>query len=143
MSDLPGINICLAFKLTLNENRVIFVVILYDSLTGNVGRFVKKLPLEATPIRSDMVVDQGFVLITFTTGLGKVSDTTKAFLEVNHHYLKGIAASGNKNFGIYFAVAADEISRLYHVPIISKFELSGTPTDVKLFMEGLSEIEAY
>ena len=90
-----------------------------------------------------MVVEADFVLITFTTGLGKVSDTTRDFLETNHHYLKGIAASGNKNFGTYFAVAADEISKRYHVPIILKFELSGTPTDVNLFMEGLSKIETY
>ena len=119
------------------------MIILYDSLTGNVARFTRKLPMEATQIANDMVVDKDFVLITFTTGLGKVPETTKEFLKANNQYLKGIAASGNKNFGTYFAVAADEISNLYHVPIISKFELSGTPTDVNIFMKGLSEIEAY
>jgi len=119
------------------------MIILYDSLTGNVARFARKLPVEATQIASDMVIDKDYVLITFTTGLGKIPDTTKEFLEINNQYLKGIASSGNKNFGTYFAVAADEISRLYNVPIISKFELSGTPTDINLFMKGLNKIETH
>lgn len=119
------------------------MIILYDSLTGNVRRFTRKLPIESTQIANDMVVDKDFVLITFTTGLGKIPDTTKEFLKMNHPYLKGVVSSGNKNFGTYFAVAADEISRLYNVPIISKFELSGTPSDVNIFMKGLNEIEAY
>jgi len=119
------------------------MMILYDSLTGNVDRFARKLSIETTRITNDRVVDKDFVLITFTTGLGKVPDTTKVFLETNNRYLKGIASSGNKNFGTYFAVAADQISKQYQVPIISKFELSGTPTDVNKFMKGLNEIEAY
>lgn len=119
------------------------MMILYDSLTGNVARFMRKLPVKSTQITSDMVIDKDFVLITFTTGLGKIPDTTKEFLEINNQYLKGIASSGNKNFGAYFAVSADEISSMYHVPIISKFELSGTPNDVNIFMKGLNEIEAY
>lgn len=119
------------------------MMILYDSLTGNVARFAKKLPRVTTKIGNDTRVDEDFILITFTTGLGKIPDTTKVFLEANKQYLKGIASSGNKNFGRYFAVAADEIARVHNVPIISKFELSGTPTDVNRFMKGLNEIEAY
>ena len=126
-----------------NENFGDMMMILYDSLTGNVARFTRKLPLKAIPITSDMVVDKDFILITFTTGLGKTPDTTKEFLATNHPYLKGIVASGNKNFGTYFAVSADEIASIYDVPILLKFELSGTPTDVNLFMEGLSNIEIY
>jgi len=116
------------------------MVILYDSLTGNVARFMKKLPVKSTRIVNDMVMSENFILVTFTTGLGKIPETTKDFLEANHPYLKGIASSGNKNFGTHFAVAADEISRGYNVPVISKFELSGTPRDVNLFMKGLRSV---
>ena len=119
------------------------MVILYDSLTGNVARFISKLPFEATKISSDMVVEEEFILITFTTGLGKISDVTREFLQSNHPLLKGVASSGNKNFGTYFAIAADEIAKMYNVPIISKFELAGTPTDVDIFLKGLNEIETY
>ena len=119
------------------------MVIMYDSLTGNVARFVKKLPFVAVKITSEMVARDEFILITFTTGLGRIPDVTRGFLQNNHHLLKGVASSGNKNFGTYFAVAADEIAQTYNVPIISKFELAGTPTDVELFLKGLNEIETY
>jgi len=117
--------------------------IMYDSLTKNVARFVKKLGLAATQITSEMVVEEGFVLVTFTTGLGQIPDTTQVFLRANGKYLRGVASSGNRNFGTYYALAADEVAKFYDVPIISKFELSGTPTDVAAFLKGLSEIEAY
>lgn len=131
------------FSINYNENFGDRMVILYDSLTGNVARFVKKLPLETRKITEGLVMEEAFVLITFTTGLGKVPDTTASFLEVNHKHLKGVASSGNKNFGVYYAVAADEICETYHVPIVSKFELSGTQADVNLFMERLIEIETH
>jgi len=119
------------------------MVIVYDSLTGNVARFIKKLPRPAIEITTDLVMKEDFVLITFTTGLGKVPEKTAAFLAVNQRYLKGVASSGNKNFGAYYALAADELATRYGVPIVSKFELSGTPTDVDLFMERLIDIEAH
>lgn len=139
------LNIVQRWKNRINYEKLVgdVMIIMYDSLTGNVARFTRKLPIEVTRITSHMVMNQDFVLITYTTGLGKVSDTTKAFLKTNNQYLKGIASSGNRNFGTYFAKAADEISRQYNVPIISKFELSGTPTDVDIFMKGLRRIETY
>ena len=116
---------------------------MYDSLTGNVARFIKKLPVSATQITADMQMSEAFILMTYTTGLGKIPEVTTLFLKTNHHLLRGVAASGNRNFGTYFAVSADQISKYYQVPILLKFELSGTPTDVLNFMEGLSKIEAH
>jgi len=117
--------------------------IMYDSLTGNVARFIKKIPIEATQITPEMVIEEPFVLVTYTTGLGVVPAVTKEFLKKNHPNLIAIASSGNKNFGEYFAVSADLISAEYNVPIVLKFELSGTPTDAQKFMKGLDEIEAH
>lgn len=119
------------------------MLILFDSLTGNVGRFIKKLPVPATPIQPDMKIQEPFLLITYTTGLGKIPERTLEFLAQNHAFLKGISSSGNKNFGQYFALAADEISKEYGIPIVSKFELSGTSADVEAFMKGVNNIEAH
>ena len=131
------------FCINFNENFGESMVIMYDSLTGNTARFIHKLPFESIKITDDMIVDQEFVLVTFTTGLGSVPETTLTFLKRNNQYLRGISSGGNKNFGTNFAVAADDISKMYNVPIISKFELAGTPTDVDIFLKGLNKIETH
>lgn len=119
------------------------MTVLYDSLTGNVNRFINKLPVDAKKITTDMQVDEDFILITFTTGFGNVPETTRTFLEKNNRYLKAIACSGNKNWGDLYGACADVIAKMYQVPILHKFELSGTPTDVVKFMKGLETIEAH
>ena len=119
------------------------MLIVYDSRTGNVEKFVKKIDLPNIKIKPDLIVDRPFILITFTTGFGIVPETTIKFLEKNYIYLKGVAASGNLNWGNLFAHSADIISQKYNVPIIHKFELSGTQKDVEIFKERLHELEAY
>ena len=39
------------------------------------------------------------------------------------------------NWGIYFGVAADKINEKYDIPILMKFELSGTSIQVKYFID--------
>ncbi|CAM3477476.1 class Ib ribonucleoside-diphosphate reductase assembly flavoprotein NrdI [Marinicrinis lubricantis] len=119
------------------------MLIAYDSRTGNVSRFVNKLGMKAIRIDENMQLDQPFVLITYTTGFGQVPEKVQAFLKKNYTYMKGIAASGNRNWGDGFAKSADTISRTYGVPIISKFELSGTMQDITRFREGVQSIAAY
>jgi len=119
------------------------MIVLYDTLTGNVERFVKKLPCEAHRISDGLVVDEDFVFITYTTGLGKIPDSSRYFLQSNNKHLIAVAVSGNKNFGTLFAACADEISKIHNIPILLKFELSGKPSDIKSFMKGLNEIEAH
>ena len=46
-------------------------------------------------------------------------------LEVNHQYIRGVAASGNRNWGLNFAKAGRTISEEYNVPLLMKFELHG------------------
>ncbi|MFD2371527.1 class Ib ribonucleoside-diphosphate reductase assembly flavoprotein NrdI [Brevibacillus sp. GCM10020057] len=119
------------------------MLIAYDSKTGNVRRFVKKLGLPSVEIAGDMVIEEPFVLVTYTTGFGQVPEKVTAFLRSNHRYLRGVAASGNRNWGASFAKSADTIAREYGVPIISKFELSGTIRDVEHFTSGVARIAAY
>lgn len=109
------------------------VLIAYDSRTGNVRRFVDKLKLPSIQIEETMTMDQPFVLVTYTTGFGQAPDKVLSFLRHNHKRLLGVMASGNRNWGEGFARSADKISQLYGVPVLGKFELSGTSKDVERF----------
>jgi len=119
------------------------MLVLYDSKTGNVKRFINKLNMRAMPIDEHAKVDEPFVLVTYTTGFGQVPAKVTEFLKDNWKQLRGVAASGNRNWGSGFAKSADTISHLYDVPVISKFELSGTSQDTQYFVERVRTIEAY
>jgi protein involved in ribonucleotide reduction len=117
------------------------VQIIFDSKTGNVKRFIEKIKHypkkhvdEAEGIRTP------YILITYTTNFGEVPQSTKEFLDKNGGHMIGVAASGNKIWGDNFAKSADRISQLYDVPIIHKFELSGTAKDVELFTQEVEKV---
>lgn len=119
------------------------MLIAYDSRTGHVGKFVKKLNLPAVRIDEAMEVDAPFVLVTYTTGRGQAPGKVLSFLQKNRSYLRGVAASGNRNWGDHFAGSADRVSELYGVPVLHKFELSGTDRDVQRFLEEVGGVAAY
>ena len=119
------------------------MLIAYDSKTGNVRRFVNKLNMRVIQIEEDLILNEPFVLITYTTGFGQVPQKVMKFLEKNHKYLRGVAASGNRNWGDMFAKSADIISVKYMIPIVIKFELSGTELDVQNFKRRVMEIAAH
>ncbi|MBN2979945.1 MULTISPECIES: class Ib ribonucleoside-diphosphate reductase assembly flavoprotein NrdI [Cohnella] len=119
------------------------MLIAYDSKTGNVRRFIAKLNMPSVQIDENMSVEEPFVLVTYTTGFGQAPERVMKFLNRNHRQLKGVSASGNRNWGDGFAKSADTISSLYGVPVITKFELSGTTRDVEHFVRGVNDIEAY
>lgn len=112
------------------------MLIVYDSLTGNVERFAKKLEeFNKIKIHKDLIINDPYILITYTTGIGSVPKTTADFLLNNHQFLKGVAVSGNRNWGNSFTKAADIISQEYKVPILLRFELSGTQSDLNKFIQ--------
>lgn len=119
------------------------MLVAYDSKTGNVRRFVSKTSFPCVEIDPELMLDEPFVLVTYTTGFGQVPEKVVAFLKRNHSMLRGVSASGNRNWGASFAKSADTISSLYDVPVITKFELSGTGRDVDQFMSGVAAIAAY
>lgn len=119
------------------------MLIAYDSKTGNVRRFVEKLKLKAVQIEDAMTLDEPFVLVTYTTGFGQAPDKVMTFLKTNHHKMLGVAASGNRNWGEGFARSADRIAEMYDVPVVCKFELSGTTKDVERFKEEVEVVAAY
>jgi protein involved in ribonucleotide reduction len=112
-------------------------------MTGNVRRFIHKLGIPAMQIREDLVMDEDFILVTYTTGFGNVPELVSRFLDGNHSRLKGVSASGNRNWGASFGASADKISDQYKVPVLSKFELAGTNSDVQFFKERVREIASY
>lgn len=109
--------------------------IYYYSIAGNIRRFLANCQLDAELLTASTIAAEPFVLITNTLGFGEVPAPVAAFLRNNHRHLVAVAGSGNRNWGANFARATDLISEKYNVPIILKFELSGTTEDAKYFME--------
>lgn len=116
----------------------------YDSKTGNVQRFIDKIKKERpewsfVKISSDMEISENGHLVTFTTNFGEIPDTTENFLgnENNRKYIKSVSSSGNMNWGTLFGKAADNIEEKYGIPVLMKFELSGTHVQVEYFINNI------
>jgi protein involved in ribonucleotide reduction len=119
------------------------MLIVYDSMTGNVKRFIQKLNMPAVQIHDELLLEKEYVLVTYTTGFGKVPERVAKFLERNYDRLKGVAASGNRNWGDKFGASADHIAKAYEVPVLSKFEMAGTNKDIEFFKERVLELATY
>ena len=111
--------------------------IYYDSKTGNVERFINKIKKIKedwifTKINPELKIENEGHLIIFTTKIGEVAESTRNFLlnAENRKYIKSVSSSGNMNWGIYFALAADKVSKEFGIPLGMKFELSGTQIQV-------------
>lgn len=96
--------------------------------------------MDSLQIEDGLVVNQDFVLITYTTGMGQLPDKTKRFLVNNHRHMKGVACSGNRNWGNNFAKAGKIIAFHYNIPILLLFELSGTPADIENFKKEVEKL---
>lgn len=116
------------------------MLVVYDSLTGNVERFIHKISNnKVVKVSEDLIVNEPYILITFTTGFGMIPISTRTFLYKNSNYIKGVACSGNRNWGANFGKAGDDISRELNIPLLLKFELSGTEEDVKVFNQEVNK----
>ena len=116
----------------------------YDSKTGNVQRFIDKIKKEKpewsfVKISGDMEISENGHLVTFTTNFGEIPDTTEKFLENenNKKYIKSVSSSGNMNWGTLFGKATDNIEEKYGIPVLMKFELSGTHVQVEYFINSI------
>ena len=121
------------------------MLITYDTLTGNVQRFIDKITnnnyLNVKKITEDTMITEPFIHITYTIGFGEVPKLTQEFIHNNKELLRGISSSGNKNWGNNFGLAADKIASQYNVPILLKFELAGTDSDVAKFLQEVKFID--
>ncbi|MEC2307736.1 class Ib ribonucleoside-diphosphate reductase assembly flavoprotein NrdI [Bacillus atrophaeus] len=111
------------------------MIITYESKTGNVRRFVKamqhKLGIEAIEITDDTIINQEFIHITYTIGFGEVPERTLNFIYKNKSKIRGVVVSGNKVWGDNYGLAGDKLSAKFHIPLLLKFELSGTKQDLQ------------
>lgn len=123
-------------------------VVYFSSGSGNTRRFVEKLECETVriPIRQSEVsplIFEPFVLITpcYADGVGRGSVPKQVVSWLNNpenrKHIIGVIGAGNRNFGPYFAQAADVISAKCMVPMLYKFELSGNDDDVDRVQTGL------
>jgi protein involved in ribonucleotide reduction len=123
-------------------------LVYFSSGSGNTARFVARLDLPALriPIRADDPQPEPtgpYILITPTyadgQGNGAVPKPVIRFLNDpgRRAGLRGVIAGGNRNFGTTFALAGQVIARKCDVPVLYRFELAGTETDIARVRAGL------
>lgn len=120
----------------------------YSSASGNTARFVARLGRDALriPIAPAEPMPEPaapYVLIcpTYADGQGRgaVAKQVIRFLNdpARRALLRGVIAGGNRNFGAHFACAGDVIAAKCNVPVLYRFELAGTETDIARVRAGL------
>ncbi|WP_025132552.1 class Ib ribonucleoside-diphosphate reductase assembly flavoprotein NrdI [Leucobacter sp. PH1c] len=125
-------------------------LVYFSSVSGYTHRFVEKLgrPAHRIPLYAHdepLVVTEPFVLLLPTYGGGPetraVPKQVIRFLndERNRTLIRGVIASGNTNFGEAYGLAGDIVARKCHVPVLYRFELFGTPDDVRVVHDGLEQ----
>lgn len=128
------------------------LIVYFSSMSLNTHRFVEQLGFRARRIPISIKaaemerVDEPFILICPTyaddDGSRAVPKQVIRFLNnpENRGNMQGVIASGNRNFGEMFAYAGHVISRKCGVPLLYKFELSGTPTDSVNIQNGVEKL---
>jgi len=126
-------------------------VVYYSSESGNTQNFIERLGVASTriPKKGEVpLMDKPYVLImpTYADGAGRGSLPKAAinFLNIaqNREFLRGVIASGNRNFGLYYAFAGDIVSYKCGVPCLYRYELRGMPRDIVRVREILTDLPA-
>lgn len=123
-------------------------VVFFSSTSGNTARFVARLGLPALriPIRPAEpmpAIEAPFVLIcpTYSDGQGRGAVPKQVIRFLNdprrRALLQGVIGAGNRNFGATFALSARVIADKCTVPVLWRFELAGTDTDIQKVRAGL------
>lgn len=125
-------------------------LIYFSSASENTRRFVEKLGRDAARIplhqrEAELVASEPFVLVvpTYggTGGEGSVPKQVIRFLNnpQNRRLIRGVIGAGNTNFGDNYCMAGDIIAFKCQIPHLYRFELMGTPDDVRLVNQGLDK----
>lgn len=123
-------------------------LVYYSSSSDNTQRFVERLGLPALRIPvapgAPMPAPPGpYVLIcpSYADGKGRgaVAKPVIAFLNdpARRAGLRGVIASGNRNFGALFACAGDLLAQKCNIPVLYRFELAGLDSDIARVRAGL------
>jgi protein involved in ribonucleotide reduction len=124
-------------------------LVYFSSSSENTRRFIERLGLPALRIplneRERITVDEPYILVVPSYGgggtAGAVPRQVIHFLNDPHNraLIRGVIATGNRNFGEAFARAGDVIAQKCGVPYLYRFELMGTPRDIDNVRKGVSE----
>lgn len=129
-----------------------FDVVYFSSVSENTKRFVDKLGVKTVRIplkteeAAEFVHDKDSVLVVPTYGGGNESGTVPKqvikFLNnpENRKHIKAVIAGGNTNFGEHFCRAGDVVAQKLGVPVLYRFEITGTPEDVNEVKERLARL---
>ena len=123
-------------------------IVYFSSTSGNTQRFVEKLgrPAARIPLHArdePLRATEPYVLVVPTYGGGEargaVPKQVIRFLndEHNRSLIRGVIGAGNMNFGTAFCIAGDIIAAKCDVPHMYRFEVFGTPDDVRIVHDGL------
>lgn len=124
-------------------------LVYFSSGSGNTARFIERLgrPALRIPVRADApppLAESPYILVcpTYADGAGRgaVPRPVIRFLNLaaNRARLAGVIAAGNRSFGETFALAGDVIAAKCNVPVLYRFELAGTDTDIARIRDGLT-----
>lgn len=125
-------------------------LVFFSSASGNTLRFVARLGLPAgripiSPADAMPAPDRPYVLIcpTFADGEGRGAVPKQVIRFLNdpdrRALLRGVIATGNRNFGATFALSGKVISDKCNVPVLYRFELAGTDLDIARVSAGLEK----
>ena len=127
-------------------------MVYFSSVSENTKRFVDKLgglavriPLQ-TEEAARFVHPKDSVLIVPTYGGGNDGSTVpKQVIKYlnnpdNRKHIKAVIAGGNTNFGEHFCRAGDIVAQKLGVPVLYRFEITGTPEDVVEVKERLARL---
>lgn len=110
--------------------------VVYASRTGNVQSIIDQLDNDSLEISSgDEVVEEPYILFTYTDGFGDVPPEVESFLENNGQNIKGVVVSGDQGYGEAYCKAGDVIAEQYNVPCLYKVENAGTDEDIAKIKE--------
>ena len=110
---------------------------------GKLGFPSARIPLH--PKDPPLQVGEEYVLLVPTYGGGSVKGAVpkqviRFFNDPHNRSLcRGVISSGNTNFGEAYCLAGDIIASKLGVPLLYRYELLGTPTDVERVTQGLDE----
>lgn len=124
-------------------------IVYFSSVTENTKRFVDKLGFPST--RIGMKIKGDFLNVDYPYALaipsykggantGAVPRQVINFLndEKNRSLCVGILGAGNINFNVDYNIGSKIASEKLQVPVLYRFELMGTPTDVENVQKGLN-----
>lgn len=128
-------------------------LIYFSSGSGNTARFaaglelqdlgiaVRRIPISLTEDLPLPHEDYVLMLPTFADGEGRGAVPKQVIRFLNDPArragIRGVIAGGNRNFGATYALGGKIVAEKCNVPVLYRFELAGTQTDLARVRSGL------